>query len=139
MHEVAFYGTWSLGPSRKRARYQEMAAEELVGFDKLRERLSRWDETKGIAQRELQTLNERKERIAELERDRDALLESYAGAVPEALESLEPEERHRVYEMLRLKVVAHLDGTLEARGILSGSLRVVQENGRAVCTNEGAS
>ena len=36
--------------------------------------------------------------------------------------------------MLRLKVVARLDGTLEARGILSGSLRVVQENGRPVCT-----
>jgi hypothetical protein len=54
-----------------------MAAEELVGFDKLRERLSRLDETKGIAQRELQTLNERKERIAELERDRGALVESY--------------------------------------------------------------
>ena len=72
--------------------------------------------------------------MEELERDRDTLLESYAGAVPEALENLEPEGRHRVYEMLRLRVVAHLDGTLEARGILSGSLRVVQENGRPVCT-----
>ena len=30
-------------------------------------------------------------------------MESYAGAVPEALERLEPEERHNVYRMLRLR------------------------------------
>jgi len=69
-----------------------MAAEELVGFDKLRERLSRLDETKGIAQRELQTLNERKERIAELERDRGALVESY---VRDAGERYGPVKRRR--------------------------------------------
>jgi hypothetical protein len=30
------------------------------------------------------------------ERDREALLENYAEMMPEALRSLEPEERHRV-------------------------------------------
>jgi len=74
-----------------------MAAEELVGFDKLRERLSRLDETKGIAQRELQTLNERKERIAELEHDRDTLVESYTRMTPEeGMDLRSAQERHRV-------------------------------------------
>jgi hypothetical protein len=33
--------------------------------------------------------------LAELEHDRDALLERYAGLVPEALDALEAEELHR--------------------------------------------
>jgi DNA repair exonuclease SbcCD ATPase subunit len=84
-----------------------MATEELIGFDELRERLSRLDATKGIAQRELQTLNERKERIAELERDRDALVESYARMTPEeGMDLRSAQERHRVYQTLRLQVYA---------------------------------
>lgn len=35
-----------------------------------------------------------------------------------------PEERHRVYEMLKLRVVAHLDGTLEVNGALAENLGV---------------
>jgi hypothetical protein len=91
---------------RKRAKYQEMAAEELIGFGELRERLSQLDETRKVGERELQTLSERKERIADLERDRDALLESYAGMVPEGMDLWTAEERHRVYQMLRLTVYA---------------------------------
>jgi site-specific DNA recombinase len=91
---------------RKRARYQEMAAEELIGFDELRERLAQLDETRRVAERELQTLNERKERIAQLERDRDALLESYAQMAPQGMDMWTAEERHHVYKMLRLKVYA---------------------------------
>ena len=41
---------------------------------------------------------------------------------PEALASLTPEERHRAYGMLRLKVTAHSDGTLEADGMLAGGV-----------------
>jgi hypothetical protein len=51
-------------------------------------------------------------------------LESYAGMVPEALDSLLPEERHQVYKMLRLKVIAHVDRTLEVSGMFAGGLTV---------------
>ena len=54
----------------------------------------------------------------------DALLEAYAGMAPEALASLTPEEHHRVYEMLKLRVVAQLDGTLEVNGALAENLGV---------------
>jgi hypothetical protein len=46
------------------------------------------------------------------------LVEGYAELMPEALEDLQPEERHRVYNMLRLRVLAFPDGTLEVSGAL---------------------
>ena len=42
--------------------------------------------------------------LERLKRGRDALMESYAGMVREALENLTPEERHRIYKLLRLGV-----------------------------------
>lgn len=56
--------------------------------------------------------------MEEIERDGEALLSSYAETVPEALEGLTPEERHRVYRMLGLRVAADADETLAVSGIL---------------------
>jgi hypothetical protein len=85
------------------------------------------DETHETARRELQSLAQRREKIIELERDRDALLESYVGMVPEALDSLTPQERHQIYKVLRLRVVAGTNGRVEVSGAF-GDL--------AVCTSE---
>jgi hypothetical protein len=54
-------------------------------------------------------------------------------SVPEELGRLKPEERRRVYGLLRFEVSARPDETLEARGILGQNLLVGSENGRAVC------
>ena len=54
--------------------------------------------------------------MAALERDRDALLRSYAEMTLEALDEITSEERHRIYRMLKLKVLVQPDGTLEASG-----------------------
>ncbi len=67
---------------------------------------------------ERRALRTRHEKLEELQRDKDALLEHYATLAPEALDSLAPEERHQLYRMLRLKVVAHLDETIEVTGDL---------------------
>ena len=40
-------------------------------------------------------------------------MKSYAGAVGEALEDLSPEERHRLYKLLRLEVRLRPDWPLE--------------------------
>jgi hypothetical protein len=45
-----------------------------------------------------------------------ALLEYYVEMTPEALESLTPEERHRIYGMLGLGATITMDGTLEVSG-----------------------
>ena len=80
------------------------------------------------AEAEIAALAAQEERVEELERDRDALLEFYAGAVPEALDRLDGEERNRIYRMLRLEITPQEDGILDVRGILSDSLRVRYEN-----------
>ena len=64
-----------------------------------------------------------------MESDRDGLLESYAGALPEDLRRLGPEERRRIYAMLRLRVLAGSNGAMEVSGVLGGE-------GAEVCRRE---
>ena len=52
----------------------------------------------------LATARERGEVLERLKRDSDALMESYVGMVEDSLEDLTPEERHRIYKLLRLGV-----------------------------------
>ena len=50
-------------------------------------------------QRDLEALEGRCKAIEDLERNRDAILESYASMVREELQALLPEDRHRIYKM----------------------------------------
>ena len=72
------------------------------------------------ARRELEALNGRQETIEELERYRDAVMESYAGMVPEELDDLTSEERHQIYKMLRLQVTVGPDMPPEVSGTFGG-------------------
>jgi hypothetical protein len=65
---------------------------------------------------ELASLASWRESFQTLERDKELLLESYAARLPEALDSLEPEERRTVYSMLGLRVEALPDKSLKIRG-----------------------
>lgn len=96
------------------------------------EALAELGETRETAERELTALRGRRERLEELERDKEALLHFYAGLAPEALESLAPEERHRVYRMLGVRGVAHVGGTLEVGGALAGPIGV--SKGETACS-----
>jgi hypothetical protein len=102
----------------KRARYQDMAAEGLIGFDDLRGRLVELDETRATAERELTAIRKRQSRIEGLEADREVLLEHYTALVPEALDALTAEERHDLYKLLRLQVKVYPDEAVEVSGIL---------------------
>jgi hypothetical protein len=82
------------------------------------------EETRETARAELAILEEGRRRLEELERDGEALMERYAGAVPEALENLLPEERHRVYKMLKLRVLAYPDSRLEVNDVLGSAQEV---------------
>jgi hypothetical protein len=59
-----------------------------------------------------------------LELDRDVLLEHYADIAPEALDSLIPEARHRLYKLLRITVIVQPDTTLEVSGVFGEGLSV---------------
>jgi hypothetical protein len=89
---------------RKRSRYQEMAAEGLITFGELRERLDELDETCEVIRGELDALAGRVERAEQMERDLEALLEQTAGVRPEDLDALGGDERNEIYRMLRLEI-----------------------------------
>lgn len=105
---------------RMRGNYQEMAAKGLITFTELEEKLEQLEETRVAVERELEVLQGRRERVEQLERNRDALLESYAGMAPAALSNLGPEERHQVYKMLKLRVEAFPDRTHRVSGVIGG-------------------
>jgi hypothetical protein len=48
----------------------------------------------------------------------DTLLDSYVGLIPQKLQELKPEERQRIYRMLRLRLVMDPDRSIEATGII---------------------
>jgi Recombinase zinc beta ribbon domain len=118
---------------QERRGYLRLAAKGHMSDNDLPVVLAELDETRITADRELKAIRGRKAALEELERDRDALLESYAGMMPDALDSLAPEERCQVYVMLRLKVEILADGRMGARGVLSDTLQVLYENGRVFC------
>jgi len=115
---------------QERRSYLRFAAKGHMTDEELDEALAELEETRITAEEELAAIRGRKEILEELERDRDALLESYAQMTPEGLDALTPEERRRVYGMLRLRVEVFADGHMEARGILSDNVCVLYENGR---------
>lgn len=103
---------------RKRGGYLDLAAEGIMGRDELRAKLAEVQEVRETVEEELAASKGRRERIERMERDRDAVLETYAGAVHEGLDTLTPEERHRVYKMLRLEVLAYPDKSLVVSGAI---------------------
>lgn len=117
----------------KRSRFQDMAAEGHITFSELGTKLRELDETREIAEGELERLRGRRKALADLECDRDAIMESYAGMVPEALAELSVEEHHQLYKMLRLRVHVGPDGDLDIRGAIRAP-QFMPPGGDAVCT-----
>jgi hypothetical protein len=95
---------------RKRSAYQDQQAAGLMTLEELGSKLRELDSTRRTAERELATLRGRRQCVEELEQDRDALLESMAGMLPEALDALTGEEKNRIYRMLRLEVTPSTEG-----------------------------
>ena len=106
----------------KRSNFQDMAAGGLITLDELRTKLAELEEARQTAQRELKALQSHQEYIERLESDRDVLLESYAGLVPEVLDELSSGERHQIYKMLRLKVMMRPYAPPEVNGTLGENL-----------------
>lgn len=101
---------------RKRTRHQEMAAEGLVTFGELRERLAELEETCEVVRRELDALAGCMERAERLERNLEALLEQTASVRPEDLDELTGDQRNEIYRMLRLEITP-TGGDYAMRGV----------------------
>jgi site-specific DNA recombinase len=94
----------------KRSAYQDQQAAGLMTLEELGSKLQEVDDARRLAQAELEALMRRQDHIEELEKDREALLKSMAEIVPEALEDLTPQERNKIYRMLRLEVAPFAEG-----------------------------
>jgi hypothetical protein len=108
----------------KRSAYRDQQAEGLITLDELRTKLADLEETRAVALNELKALTTRREQLERLEHDAEALLEHYAGMVPEALDDLTPNERRDVYKMMRLNVLIFPDGSVEVTGVFGGPLEL---------------
>jgi chromosome segregation ATPase len=100
---------------RKRRGYLDLTAEGILDRDELRAKLAQLQEDRETAEREIAAIEGRRE---QLERDRETVMEHYAGTVPETLDDLSPEERHKIYKMLHLEVLAYPDKSLEVSGAI---------------------
>jgi hypothetical protein len=118
---------------RKRANFQDLAAEGLMTREELRSKLDNLGRARETAERELRLVSERSERLSALERDAEHLLEAYEKRCVEALEDLSPEERREVYKLLDLTVEAYPDGRLEAAWALNASVSKVKSRSRSPC------
>ena len=103
---------------KMRVGYQDLAAKGLMTVEELRCKLTALEVTRQTAERELARLKHRQEYLHRLEQDKDAILCYYSGMAPEALNALSSEERHQLYRMLRLKVTANPDKSVEITGAL---------------------
>ena len=118
----------------KRVRFQHAYAEGIIRLEDLKARLAELDDARATAEREIAALERRMERVRELEEDRDAVLADLEVMAPKVLDCLDPEERHRFYKMLRLRVRLWPDRSLEITGAFPEPLTV----GPDVCTLNGS-
>jgi site-specific DNA recombinase len=109
-HEAELWAQKIADCVQRRSAYQDQQAAGLMSLEELGFKLKELDNTRRIAEQELAALKDHRRRVQDLEQDRDALLESMAEMVPEALDSLTGEEKSRVYRMLRLEVTPTAEG-----------------------------
>jgi hypothetical protein len=93
-------------------RLLDLYLENKLDMDRYERRLAQIRLTRKTAEGELARIEAKADHVEQLERNKEALLNHYARIVPGQLDTLEPEERNRVYKMLGLTVSAHVDGSL---------------------------
>jgi hypothetical protein len=109
----------TLYPSWIRRVKKVQRAEGLIDFGELREMLSELDEDKKVAEREIESLQKKEERLDAIRCNKDALLTNMVEMTPRLIDELAPEEKHRIYGMLDLRLTTAENGSLEVAGDLT--------------------
>jgi site-specific DNA recombinase len=108
---------------RMRSGYLDQQAEGVISMSELKGKLAALDERRMVAERELEKLTRHRERIAELERDAEALMELYTYQAREGLDLYTPQDKHNAYKTLGINVIAHPDGSTELTGSVLAAMR----------------
>jgi hypothetical protein len=106
---------------QERRNYLRLTAKGRMTDDELDEALAELEETRNTAERELAGLRNRQQRVEALERDRDRLLKSMAGMVPDKLDDLSGEDKNRLYRLLRMEVTPTPEGDYRVSGAFCSS------------------
>jgi site-specific DNA recombinase len=109
-HEAEVWAQKIADCDRRRSAYQDQQAAGMMTLEELGAKLRELETTRRAAEREPAALKDHRQRVEDLEQDRDALLEDMAAMVPAALDSLTGEEKNRIYRMLRLEVTPTTEG-----------------------------
>jgi Recombinase zinc beta ribbon domain len=122
---------------RKRAKYQEMYAADMVTLDELSAKLQELDAATSQAEEYLARARAGQSRVEELRATKKAMLEAYtAGITYDGIRYFSPEMRREIYEALRLKVTVAKDGTPRTQGIADAQVirltRSVEDYGQEV-------
>jgi hypothetical protein len=117
-HEIVIQSLQLSEDARLRRAYQDQQATGLMTLEELASRLEELEVARKALEAELQAVERSKQKVMDLERDREAVLDSLAESIPEALDKLTDEEINKVHRKLSLRVVPSEDG-YEATGVLS--------------------
>ena len=104
-HEAEAWARKIADCDRRRSAYQDQQAAGLMTLEELSSKLTDLENAHTSAERELVALRAHRQRVEQLENDRNALMESMASMLPEALVCLSGEDKNRLYRMLRLEVI----------------------------------
>ena len=98
----------------KQERLLDLHLEGDVTTEQFRAKSAELEDARTAAKDQLEAARSCLRRLKDLERSKDALISHYASLVPQGLAELWPEEKNRVYKMMRFHVFAHRDGSLSA-------------------------
>jgi hypothetical protein len=107
---------------RLRAAYQDQQASGLMTMEELAAKVEELEHAKELAQTELANLSERRRRVEELIRDKEAVLELRSEAVLRGLDNRSPDEKSEVYKLLKLEVTPTPEGMEVSGALLSRNL-----------------
>jgi site-specific DNA recombinase len=99
----------------KRGRYVEMYAEEIIDREERDQNITLIDSQIKSARNALGKIGNHKNRVEFLKRDREALRRSYERRGLRSLEMLTPEQRRRLYEILRIEIQLIKDQKLKGK------------------------
>lgn len=114
--EMVAYANRLAEVERKRAAFQDMAAEGLISFEELRAKLADLDEVREAAEGEVEKLRGVRERLEFMEQERDYVLGELAKATPGAGEDMTPDDKAAQYRGMGLKALVDREGNVELTG-----------------------
>jgi site-specific DNA recombinase len=111
---------------RRRSGYLDLAADGDMSREELRRKLAEVDERREAARKTLREARDREETIRKLRRDRETMLGRFSAMRGMDLRHLDPENRRRVLQALRLRVEVDKNGDARISGVFDADNNITE-------------